>query len=128
MTLALPVLGEGSLRPERQTPRYPIAERGQFIKQFSGPDPSSGIVCFKFWQLVAASGCPFKCAYCFLQSTAFFRFNKPALMGQVYSNWRQMIEEVEEWLKSPTPRMLIVGECRMGSYSIALTRRSAASR
>ncbi|HSZ59424.1 MAG TPA: hypothetical protein VK797_27520 [Tepidisphaeraceae bacterium] len=93
---------------------FPVAERGQFIKQFSGPDPSSGVVCFKFWQLVAASGCPFKCAYCFLQTTAFFRFNRKALTGLIYGNWRQMIDELEEWLASPTPRMLIVGELQDG--------------
>src|SRR3954471_7021080 len=93
---------------------FPVRDRGQFIKQFTGPDAGSGIVCFKFWQLVAASGCPFKCAYCFLQTTAYFRFKKKALMGQVYGNWRQMIEEVEEFLESPTPRMLIVGELQDG--------------
>lgn len=115
MTLALNVVTEPTLRNRNQDSiPFPIAERGQFIKQFSGPDPSSGIVCFKFWQLVAASGCPFKCAYCFLQTTAFFRFNKKALMGQVYGNWRQMLEEVEEFLESSTPRMLIVGELQDG--------------
>ena len=35
-------------------------------------------------------------------------------MGQVYSNWEQMIEEVKDWLKSRTPRMLIVGELQDG--------------
>lgn len=100
----------------RAAPRspFPIAERGSFIKQFSGPEADSGVVCFKFWQLVHASGCPFRCAYCFLQTTAFFRFNKAALMGQVYGNWEQMIAEVKEWLKSRTPRMLIVGELQDG--------------
>ena len=115
MTVALDVLAEPTMRhPDRAAAPFPVAERGQFIKQFTGPDATSGIVCFKFWQLVAASGCPFKCAYCFLQTTAFFRFNKKALMGQVYGNWRQMIEEVEEWLESSTPRMLIVGELQDG--------------
>lgn len=96
------------------TAPFPVANRGQFIKQFTGPNSDSGIVCFKFWQLVAASGCPFQCAYCFLQTTTYFRFNKKALMGQVYGNWRQMIDEVEEWLESNTPRMLIVGELQDG--------------
>lgn len=93
---------------------FPVANRGQFIKQFGGPDEESRVVCFKFWQLVHASGCPFRCAYCFLQTTAFFRFNKAALMGQVYGNWEQMIEEVKEWLSARTPRMLIVGELQDG--------------
>ncbi|HEX8521851.1 MAG TPA: hypothetical protein VF669_06305 [Tepidisphaeraceae bacterium] len=113
MTLALSVLEERATEADKSSP-FPTADRRQFIKQFSGPDPSSGIVCFKFWQLVAASGCPFKCAYCFLQTTAFFRFNRKALMGQVYQNWRQMIQEVEEWLECSTPRMLIVGELQDG--------------
>jgi len=112
MTQALTVL-PGRARGENSSP-FPVKDRGQFIKQFTGPEPDSGIVCFKFWQLVAASGCPFKCAYCFLQTTTYFRFNKKALMGQVYGNWRQMIEEVEEWLESSTPRMLIVGELQDG--------------
>jgi spore photoproduct lyase len=93
---------------------FPVAHRGQFIKQFSGPDAASGVVCFKFWQLVHASGCPFRCAYCFLQTTAYFRFNKAALMGQVYGNWQRMVEEVKEWLSCPVPRMLIVGELQDG--------------
>ncbi len=104
--------------PQAQaTPRlspFPVAERGRFIKQFSGPDADSGVVCFKFWQLVHASGCPFRCAYCFLQTTTYFRFNKAALMGQVYGNWQRMIEEVKDWLACSTPRMLIVGELQDG--------------
>lgn len=98
---------------ERLSP-FPVAHRGRFIKQFDGPAADSGVVCFKFWQLVHASGCPFRCAYCFLQTTAYFRFNKAALMGQIYGNWEQMIEEVKEWLTSPVPRMLIVGELQDG--------------
>src|SRR5262245_31896784 len=93
---------------------FPVAQRGKFIKQFTGPDADSGVVCFKFWQLVHASGCPFRCAYCFLQTTTYFRFNKAALMGQVYDNWEQMVQEVREWLACPTPRMLIVGELQDG--------------
>jgi spore photoproduct lyase len=107
---------EGSPAERATAPRspFPVAERGKFIKQFDGPDRRSGVVCFKFWQLVHASGCPFRCAYCFLQTTAFFRFNKSALMGLVYANWQQMVEEVKEWLASPVPRMLIVGELQDG--------------
>jgi len=113
--VALPVVGDvaDEMRLPARSP-FPVADRGQFIKQFSGPEAGSGVVCFRFWQLVHASGCPFRCAYCFLQTTAFFRFNKAALMGQVYGNWQQMIEEVKEWLKSRTPRMLIVGELQDG--------------
>ena len=39
---------------------------------------------------------------------------KEALRGQIYSNWEQMIEEVREFLASPTPRMLLVGEFQDG--------------
>src|SRR5437899_139373 len=104
-TLELPTVNPHSAL--RATPRspFPVADRRQFIKQFAGPNEESGVVCFKFWQLVHASGCPFRCAYCFLQTTAYFRFNKAALMGQVYDNWEQMVEEVKDWLACPTPRM-----------------------
>lgn len=102
---------------DEPTPRrspFPVANRGKFIKQFSGPSEDSGVICFKFWQLVHASGCPFRCAYCFLQTTTFFRFNKEALMGLIYSNWQQLIKEVKDWLSCPVPRMLIVGELQDG--------------
>ncbi len=112
--VSLPIIADSVNLPTSGRSPFPVAHRGEFIKQFSGPDKGSGVVCFKFWQLVHASGCPFRCAYCFLQTTAFFRFNKAALMGLVYENWQQMIEEVKEWLASPTPRMLIVGELQDG--------------
>jgi spore photoproduct lyase len=114
-TYTLPMFTDkgGGIEAAVQSP-FPIARRNQFIKQFTGPDEKSGVVCFKFWQLVHASGCPFSCAYCFLQTTTFFRFNKAALMGLVYANWQDMVEEVKEWLAAPTPRMLIVGELQDG--------------
>lgn len=111
----LPIMDEAT--PDSSTSArspFPVAPRGKFIKQFSGPDVDSGVVCFKFWQLVHASGCPFQCAYCFLQTTTFFRFNKAALMGLIYPDWKQMLSEVEAWLASSTPRMLIVGELQDG--------------
>jgi hypothetical protein len=116
MTQPLLPLFEEDRRVDRGTAgtSFPIAARGRFIKQFTGPDADSGVVCFKFWQLVHASGCPYQCAYCFLQTTTFFRFNKEALMGLIYSNWKKMITEVEERLSSPVPRMLIVCELQDG--------------
>jgi spore photoproduct lyase len=114
-SIALPILaGKPPTIPDTVRSPFPVAHRGQFIKQFTGPNDDSGVVCFKFWQLVHASGCPFKCAYCFLQTTTYFRFNKAALMGQVYGNWQQMIDEVKDWLTCTTPRMLIVGELQDG--------------
>src|SRR5207244_3936116 len=114
-TLRLPMLADptSEVQITSRSP-FPVAHRNRFIKQFSGPDEKSGVVCFKFWQLVHASGCPFRCAYCFLQTTTFFRFHKAALMGLVYTNWQDMVEEVNDWLADPTPRMLIVGELQDG--------------
>ena len=57
----------------------------KFIRRFSGPGDDSGIVCFKFWQLVPAGGCPYQCSYCFLQTTPWFRFNPDQLHGLVYT-------------------------------------------
>ncbi len=112
MTIALPVLAEAT-RNSGASP-FPTAHRGRFIKQFQGPEDDSGIVCFKFWQLVHASGCPFSCAYCFLQTTTFFRFHRDALSGLIYENWRDMLKEVQNWLQASTPRMMIVGELQDG--------------
>src|SRR5579863_7948958 len=73
-TALLPIvtLTDSPVQSSARSP-FPVADRGQFIKQFTGPEEESRVVCFKFWQLVHASGCPFRCAYCFLQTTAFFR-------------------------------------------------------
>ncbi len=113
-TIPLPITDLTTLPQGSSRSLFPVAERGRFIKQFSGPEADSGVVCFKFWQLVHASGCPFQCAYCFLQTTAYFRFNRAALMGQIYSNHEQMVAEVKKWLAAPVPRMLIVGELQDG--------------
>src|SRR5208337_2562707 len=63
MTQPLLPLFEEDRRVDRGTAgtSFPIAARGRFIKQFTGPDADSGVVCFKFWfwQLVHASGCPY---------------------------------------------------------------------
>lgn len=85
-----------------------------FIRRFSGPGEESGIVCFKFWQLVPAGGCPYRCSYCFLQTTPWFRFNPDQLYGLVYTNTEDMMKELDVWLKDPVPKMLIVGELQDG--------------
>jgi spore photoproduct lyase len=85
-----------------------------FIRRFSGPGDDSGIVCFRFWQLVPAGGCPYRCAYCFLQTTPWFRFNPDYLYGLVYTNVDDMLSEVDVWLQDPVPKMLIVGELQDG--------------
>lgn len=92
----------------------PKKRTSHFIQQFAGPGDDSNIVCFKFWQLKHAMGCPFECSYCFLQTTPYFVFNKEALKGQVYSNIDAMLGEVDGWLKDPVPKMLLVGELQDG--------------
>ncbi len=85
-----------------------------FIRQFSGPGDGSGIVCFKFWQLVPAGGCPYRCSYCFLQTVPWFRFQPKQLYGLVYTNVEDMLCELDLWLADPTPKMMIVGELQDG--------------
>ncbi len=85
-----------------------------FIRQFAGPGEDSDIVCFKFWQLVPAAGCAYKCAYCFLQALPWFKFNPDVLMGMVYTNWEDMVGQIEDWLESPIPMSMIVGELQDG--------------
>lgn len=85
-----------------------------FIRRFAGPGEGSGIVCFQFWQLVPAGGCPYRCAYCFLQTTPWFRFNPDQLYGLVYTNVEDMLAELEIWLADRTPKMMIVGELQDG--------------
>ncbi len=92
----------------------PKKRTSQFIQQFAGPGDGSNVVCFKFWQLKHAMGCPFECSYCFLQTTPYFVFNRAALKGQVYSNMGVMLEELDEWLADPVPKMLLVGELQDG--------------
>lgn len=92
----------------------PVVHRGKFIKQFSGPDDDGGIVCFKFWELVAAAGCVFDCVYCFLANTLSFKMGRYPLSGVIFSNWQDMREEIKEWLRFPMPRMMIVGELQDG--------------
>lgn len=86
----------------------------KFIRRFGGPGDDSGIVCFKFWQLVPAGGCPYRCSYCFLQTTPWFRFNPDQLYGLVYTNVDDMLQELDAWLEDPIPKMMIVGELQDG--------------
>jgi spore photoproduct lyase len=90
-------------------------QRGSnFIRQFGGPGDDTQIVCFKFWQLVVAGGCPYRCAYCFLQTVPWFRFRPDELYGLVYTNIDDMVREVKEWLEDPIPKMMIIGELQDG--------------
>jgi len=107
-----------------------ITTRSSFIKQFHAQEGNSKIVCFKFWELVSAAGCPYSCSYCFLQATPSYVFKHYPLHGAIFSNWKQMLEEVDIWLKHPIPRMLVIGELQDGlafdsiykkQFGIALT-------
>lgn len=86
----------------------------KFIRRFGGPGDGSGIVCFRFWQLVPAGGCPYRCSYCFLQTTPWFRFSPHLLHGMIYTNVDAMLAELDAWLADPIPKMLIVGELQDG--------------
>ena len=86
----------------------------KFIRRFGGPGDDSGIVCFRFWQLVPAGGCPYRCAYCFLQTTPWFRFNPDQLYGLIYTNIEDLLRELDAWLEDPIPKMMIVGELQDG--------------
>jgi spore photoproduct lyase len=85
-----------------------------FIRQFGGPGEDTQIVCFRFWQLVVAGGCPYRCAYCFLQTVPWFRFRPDELYGLVYTNTDDMVSEIVEWLADPNPKMMIAGELQDG--------------
>jgi spore photoproduct lyase len=93
-----------------------IAKRrgSKFIRQFGGPGEDTQIVCFRFWQLVVAGGCPYRCSYCFLQTVPWFRFHPDELYGLVYTNVDDMLTEIKEWLDDPIPKMMIVGELQDG--------------
>lgn len=85
-----------------------------FIRQFGGPGEDTQIECFRFWQLVVAGGCPYRCAYCFLQTVPWFRFRPDELYGLVYTNVDDLVGEVKEWLADPIPKMMIAGELQDG--------------
>ncbi len=113
MATAMSMNSRGAPVEGRRFP-LPLARRADFVKQFSGPRADQGIVCFRFWELVPAWGCIFECSYCFLQTLPYARTKKGALQGLIYANWRRMLDEVDLWLTSTTPRMLIVGELQDG--------------
>jgi DNA repair photolyase len=91
-----------------------MVPRSGFIKQFHEQRDGSQIVCFPFWELVCAAGCPFRCSYCFLQATPSYVFGHYPLTGALFANWREMLAELDRWLQHPAPRMLVVGELQDG--------------
>jgi hypothetical protein len=90
-----------------------VTTRGSFIKQFSGPG-ENGIICFKFWQAVIASGCPGECAYCFLQTQYPYKTGLYDLMGTLFENLRDIVPETRLWLQQQAGAGLILGENQDG--------------
>jgi hypothetical protein len=86
---------------------------GAFIKQFTGAG-ENGIVCFKFWQAVIASGCPGECSYCFLQTQLPYRKGDYDLKGTLFRNLPAIVPEAKGWLKQAIPAGLIIGENQDG--------------
>lgn len=86
---------------------------GSFIKQFVGPG-DNGIVCFKFWQAVIASGCPGECSYCFLQNQFPYRSGQYDIKGTLFENLADIVGEVRHWLTRKEPLGLILGENQDG--------------
>ncbi len=87
-----------------------------FIRLFREARPD--VVCPSFWLLAWANGCPYHCAYCFLQGT--FKGKTDPL---VFSNWADLLREVYHWLQKPKPPSLLnTGEL---SDSLAITDKMA---
>ena len=67
-TISLPIIADSvNLLTSGRSP-FPVAHRGEFIKQFSGPDKGSGVVCFE----VLAIG-PCLIAHVFAAHIVFFK-------------------------------------------------------
>ena len=96
--------------------RVPEVRRGKFIKKFDlGGLRDEPVVCFEFWELNIGMGCPFQCAYCFLQYSPYFRFHPDHLRGVIYDNLDDFDAEISEWIREhTTPQSLIVGELQDG--------------
>lgn len=82
----------------------------RFTRRLSDPGDDSGIVCFKFWQLLPVGDCPYQFSYCHLQPTAWFVFNPNQPHGLVYKNVADMLLEIDTWLEDPIPKMMLGGE------------------
>lgn len=91
-----------------------VERKSPFIKQFGGAGDNE-IVCFKFWQAVVASGCPGKCAYCFLPTQRPYITGRYDVQGTLFSNLRDIEIEARRWLRQQQqPAGLIVGENQDG--------------
>lgn len=64
-----------------------------------------GIVCGPFYAMSYYIGCPFKCSYCYLQTT--FRGKVEPV---IYTNREKALKELDEWLAQPGNLRLNAGE------------------
>ena len=77
--------------------------KSAFIRRFTKTPP--GVVCPHFYVLAHANGCPYSCAYCYLQLT--FRYlDEPT----VFSNRHDLLQEVRQFLLTEEPSVLSMGE------------------
>jgi len=90
-----------------------VRRKSPFIRQFSGPG-HNGIVCFRFWQAIVASGCPGACAYCFLQTQYPYRRGLYDLSGTMFENLEDIVPRAVRWLRQTAPAGLIIGENQDG--------------
>jgi len=74
-----------------------------FVRYFDRTPP--GIICPHFYVLAHANGCPFECAYCYLQLT--FRTCKAPVL---FTNVDRLQREVERFLERCEPSVLNAGE------------------
>jgi len=85
-----------------------------FITKFHTLKDDDSIVCCRYWQLIPAQGCSYKCTYCFCQLTPSFRYHPEWLRGMVYTNLDKMIREVQKWMATQAPTTLVVGALQDG--------------
>ncbi len=81
--------------------------KSNFIRLFDKTPP--GVVCPHFYILAHANGCPYDCAYCYLQLT--FRGNVGPV---VFQNLDDLAREVRQFLELPEPYVLSAGELSDG--------------
>jgi len=85
--------------------------KSPFIRLFD--KTPRGIVCPHFYLLAWANGCPYRCAYCYLQGT-FRGRTQPT----VFTNRSSMMREVDSFLSMEKPFLLNTGEL---ADSLAIT-------
>jgi len=80
---------------------------GSIIKRFEMtlvPTRSEDIVCPHFLELKWAYGCPFKCAWCYLQGTLRML---PGKMKPMFKDYKKIEDHVSAFLSSDSPREVL---------------------